>query len=424
MAATRLRLFRSERVRALQLLLLCLGLPTVSLRRPDVPTIVLGKEAETVALPLQSVEELVELPDGRAVVFHTAERFPALIDFANGAVEWLTDSTTSETALPVPGRLLKGFGHEIAFFGSATRRLLLLSPSGSVRRSLVIGDSRIESIANPLTPMAIDALGRVYGQTMGTKVPIPNFDPRRHDSAGLERIAQRGVPQLLDSVEIQRAVLGEMETSMGVPAFKTIARIRNPLARMRSRSVRTDSGIRIISEAPNFFASDLWTLLPDGRIGIIRDGVYRVHFVTPMIGETIGPTLPYEPVPVTLADRHEAVAAARALARRPQRSVSLSAGGGVIELEVIEPASWAEFKPAVQVFSASPDGRLWAMVTRSTDSKLPPWDLLDDSGALLARVAVPEGERVVGFGSGALFTVRSDNDGLRLLRHAIPELSR
>jgi hypothetical protein len=64
---------------------------------------------------------------------------------------------------------------------------------------------------------------------------------------------------------------------------------------------------------------------------------------------------------------------------------------------------------------------LWVNTPLPFTDKSSQYDVLDGAGALIARVRVPSGETVVGFGRGFLYTTRLDADDLMYLRrYALP----
>jgi hypothetical protein len=63
----------------------------------------------------------------------------------------------------------------------------------------------------------------------------------------------------------------------------------------------------------------------------------------------------------------------------------------------------------------APDGKLW--IQRTTFGREGArYDLIGPDGALVDRVRLPEGHRVVGFGRNAMYVVRRDSDDLEFLQ--------
>jgi hypothetical protein len=55
--------------------------------------------------------------------------------------------------------------------------------------------------------------------------------------------------------------------------------------------------------------------------------------------------------------------------------------------------------------------------------KRPLYEVLNGKGALVTRVQLAAGERLVGLGRGTVYTTRTDEDGLQYLRkYVLPKL--
>lgn len=64
----------------------------------------------------------------------------------------------------------------------------------------------------------------------------------------------------------------------------------------------------------------------------------------------------------------------------------------------------------------SPDGEVWVLRTRPAGDKIPTYDIFSRTGALVKSVALNPRSRVVGFGKGAVYVVRTDQDDLQYLQ--------
>jgi hypothetical protein len=92
--------------------------------------------------------------------------------------------------------------------------------------------------------------------------------------------------------------------------------------------------------------------------------------------------------------------------------------GFTLDINMTPPESWPTVYPAIAPLQAyaAPDGRLW--VQRSTPARLDRhhWDVIDAAGALVARWRLPVGVRLIGVGTGVVYTVRVDEDDLQYLQ--------
>jgi len=164
---------------------------------------------------------------------------------------------------------------------------------------------------------------------------------------------------------------------------------------------------------------------------VLRDGVYRVHFIASGRPETLGPLIPFTPVPVTAAERKGLVDSLRASMDKSAATMrkSFSQAGGAagmkftVEARVLEPVTWATNKPPYTAISSSPDGHLWVALSAPAGNKVGRMDMLDAAGTLLAHVQLAPGERFAGLGRGTVYTIRTDDDDLQYLRrYTLPKL--
>ena len=65
---------------------------------------------------------------------------------------------------------------------------------------------------------------------------------------------------------------------------------------------------------------------------------------------------------------------------------------------------------------AGADGRLWVQRYAPAADTRTPYDIIDRSGAVVARAYVPNAGRVVGFGARSIYVVRRDADDLQYLQ--------
>jgi hypothetical protein len=98
----------------------------------------------------------------------------------------------------------------------------------------------------------------------------------------------------------------------------------------------------------------------------------------------------------------------------------VTAGSRVLDYE--EPAEWPEYLPAFvdRAVAFAPDGMLW--VKRAVAAESPPMvDVIDATGKVVQRVALPRGSKLIGFGAGTVYLLRIDADDLQYLqRYRLP----
>ena len=58
---------------------------------------------------------------------------------------------------------------------------------------------------------------------------------------------------------------------------------------------------------------------------------------------------------------------------------------------------------------------MWIARTRSASEKTPVYDVFDRSGKLARKVTLNPDSRIIGFGTGTVYVVRTDQDDLQYL---------
>lgn len=380
-----------------------------------VPAITLDKNAKEFAEPFSQIIGLVELRDGRLLVSDSKENEVRLIDFAGG----VASPVSRKGAGPLEyqyGGLLLGAADSSVLYDMMQRRFLLFSPTGTPVRTVLFGTNTGDpmSFMSMMQPVWVDASGRVYGQSMGMSMPGMNAR-----GGGAPNVS------FADTVALQRFDLRTGRTD-------TLARIRNLSTQVAPKMEMGANGMRMTMSAPNFDPMDVWTVLPDGTVAVLRDGDYRVRFVSAS-GVRVGPAVPHTSIPVTAAMRRAMVDSTRAQmgkslgAMNKARAEAGASGGAMpkIEFDVREPVRWATHMSPYMSVLATPDGSLWVGTPNPgmfLDERSTQYDVLDASGALVARVALAKGERLVTVGRGTVYTIRTDADDLQYLRrYALPK---
>jgi len=404
---------------ATALLLALIGARAASAQTRPVPSISLDRGAAEFAAPFSEISTLVELRDGRLIVLDSKEKELRLVDMARPTATRVSRLGGGPLEYQVPGALLGGSTDTIMYFDMMQRRFLELSKNGIPLKTIPYGATTVtgspdqmESMMSQMVPTSADARGMVFGQTMG--MSMPSMDARSGPP----------MPTFADSVEIQSFDPRSNRVT-------TLARIGSPMAQSRPRIETTGTAMRMTITAPDFRPGAAWAVLPDGRVAVLRDGVYRVHFIASGRPETLGPLIPFTPVPVTAAERKGLVDSLRASMDKSAATMrkSFSQAGGAagmkftVEARVLEPVTWATNKPPYTAISSSPDGHLWVALSAPAGNKVGRMDMLDAAGTLLAHVQLAPGERFAGLGRGTVYTIRTDDDDLQYLRrYTLPKL--
>lgn len=187
-----------------------------------------------------------------------------------------------------------------------------------------------------------------------------------------------------------------------------------PVLRWDGAAERTDTVGRVRfpgEDRPGPFPEwDAWGVGTDGRVAIARNqDEYRVEWVLPDGREISGPVVEEERIRLT--DRDRAVW----LERYPQGGATMRMAGQ--PAAPAEPPAFPDRFPYTSTQGVHVDlaGRAWVERSQPLAESRPLVDVFDGRGRRVARVRLPAGRRVVGFGPGGLWAVRVDEVDLQWL---------
>jgi hypothetical protein len=339
-----------------------------------------------------SIRGLRELPDGRVLVADGIDEVVMIADLKAGKGDTLGrvgqgpgeyKSPDALYALPGGGTLLVDLGNG---------RLNYIGPDGKYRESspIALGSPPRMSI---IIPRGVDGQGRVY------------FQPAMGGQRG-------GIPDSASVVRWTRAS----------SAFDTVGRVKLPEVTTRQSG---DANNQRMSQRPKPFpVQDSWNVGPNGQVAIVRGRDYRVDWITADGRVVRGRPVTFTPVPIRDADKREWVAEqANGLRvnmenRNGQMTMAFGRGGSANadqeEEEAIAATEWPAAKPPFSAVWVSPSGEAW--VERSVPAGSPRvMDVFDAAGVLKARVTLPAGRRLIGFGNGVIYLRHSDESDLQHL---------
>ena len=343
-----------------------------------------------------------ELADGRLMVADPTEKRLEIIDFRTGNAVRLgrQGAGPGEWGLPLA---LSALGADTTLlYDPQNNRLLKIASSGAIadatiplpagRGGFALGGAR-----------GSDSRGRLYSQ--GSPVTfVPGQPVVAADSAPITRFDPRTAT--VDTVTWIRVPKPDVQQSGGAGQTRMT-----------------------ISIAPNpFVPATSWAVAPDGRIAIITPEPYRVEWMGANGARTAGPTIPYQRIRVTSADREGTGTGG------PQCSFSItrSAGGSGSATSFSgtvragsggggnRPAArddWPDYKPpflggGATPPVAAPTGEIWVPRATAANDDVPSFDVFDAQGRLTARATLPKGSRLLGFGRGVVYLSRMDEDDL------------
>lgn len=247
-------------------------------------------------------------------------------------------------------------------------------------------------------PTASDAKGRMYMQ--GSPFRMTETGPVSSDSAAIIR----------------------WDRSSG--KRDTVAWLKLPQGSSQISGGRGNVSVRI-GGGPPFAGADAMGVAPDGRVAIVHHEPYSVEFISETGQRTRGQPIRYDKVKVTEGHKQEWRERARSGTRMSmtvdnagRRQATMGPAG-----TVPDPETWGgEFMPPflpgggpASSMSFSNDGYLWIQRTGPA-GQAPTFDVIDRAGNLAQRVVLPKKARLLGFGNGAVYIARLDEDDLQYLQ--------
>lgn len=337
-----------------------------------------------------SIRGLRELPDGRVIVADGIDEVVMIADLKTGKGDTLGrvgqgpgeyKSPDALYALPGGGTLLVDLGNG---------RLNYIGADGKYKESAPIAQGNMPRLSI-IIPRGVDGQGRLYFQpAMGGP------DGRVPDSASVVRWTRAS------------------------STFDTVGRVKLPEIKTTQSG---DANNQRMSQRPRPFpVQDSWNVGPNGQVAIARGREYRLDWITADGRLVRGRPVQVVAVPIRDADKREwAAEAANGIRvnmqnRNGQMTMSFGRGGNADQEEedAIAATEWPAAKPPFSAVFVSPTGEAW--VERSVPAGSPRvMDVFDPSGVLKARVTLPAGRRLVGFGNGVVYLRHSDESDLQHL---------
>ena len=385
--------------------LVCAAVTTTVLAQ-DPPLRTLGKPDFEYDEPLSCISGLRELSDGRIVVADQREKLLQIVNLRTGATIKVGREGQGPGEWAVPAALFAGAGDTTLLWDQGNNRVLPIHPDGTTGKAftpnLTSGGLTVVTV-----PRGVDRMGRMYLQGSNLMVPPGGGPPVSADSFAILRYDPKTTK--VDTMGFLRTPKVDVQTSSSGGRSMMMMMAPNPLVPQAT-----------------------WTVTPDGRIAIFQPEPYHVEWLSPTKARTVGPTIRYQRLPVTQADKD-----ARPTPNNCVMTITMGGppggGGGTIrgggggaaaggggERRMAAPRTdWPEYKPpflgggrfTVSAVSA-PNGDVWVLRTRPAGDDVPVYDIFDARGHVTGRMALPRGTRFVAFGNGTIYLSRMDDDDL------------
>lgn len=356
----------------------------------------LPKPAREIEEPFTLVTSVLELRPDQVLAVDGSEMTVSLVDFASGTVTAFGRQGSGPGEYRVPAALLRQRGDTLWLFDAMQQRIVVFNPDlkpGTTFPMLIFDQATTTALT---APFGGDRMGRIYASSMKIEAGRQGGQMQMTfpDSVGLVRVDPRGTTGRTELARLRFPVSGKPDIQQNGMAFKyTMA-------------------------YPGLVAADAWAVFPDGRIGIVRGATYTVEFIAPD-GRKTSARVAYDPIRVTAADQKAEMDSARRQMTEQAKSVQKMLPANVsMDFELLPPADWPATYPPVSPLGAlaAPDGRLW--VRRATPARVARehWDVIDQTGKLVARWRLPSRTTLVAVGQGVVYTTRTDEDDLRYLQ--------
>ncbi|MEZ4456687.1 MAG: hypothetical protein R2882_09085 [Gemmatimonadales bacterium] len=352
------------------------------------PAIRVDQPNATLRAEFSDIRGIREIGGGRVVIVDYRDQRVVVGDFARGdvAVMARTGSGPAEVRLPMSLVPLSGDSLGVADYGN--QRLLVLDPAGRPARTIP-GDR-----PGQLGVRGLDRTGAWY-------YTIP---------AWVER--DRALPN--DSVRLVR-----WEPASG--AERRVATVQGD--RMRS-DIRKPSRVPRIPTV-GYARRDGWLPAADG-LWIVRGDRYRVEWHPTGKPPVVGPAYGIETPAVTPQDRIAYVKEFNATSPMSGRGEDGGMGfsPGMSDAETAAMAAGTEFATHHPDFSPGrlhldAEGQLWVGVV-TPGAPTTRYDRFDTTGRRTGSLTLPADRRIAAFGRGALYAIRTTDDGLQYVeRYAL-----
>lgn len=404
--------------------------PVAPTSAQTVPVRTFSKPAAEYAEPFSSLRGVRELADGRVVVTDPRDKVVQLVDLKSGRATTLGREGSGPNEYQMPSGAFALPGDSTLIADPLNSRFLVLGPRGVLAGTWTPaagapaggGGDRPATQAMPARPPAGGGGGPVM-MTMGSVGPMMLLQTRATDAQG--RIYATGSaiamtpegPKAADSLPLMRV-------TRSTGASDTVAWLQVPKGNTTVSATGGNMSLRI-GGGP-FAANDGWAVLPDGRVAVVRHQDYHVD-VYPATGRGAparGTPVRFTPVRVTEAEK-QAWRDTRARSGTMAIAMTRTEGPGgssqqsrAVAPSAEEPTDWPAAMPpfdAGRVF-ATPTGQVWVGRYQSASDKAPRYDVFDATGKHTGQVVFPANTRVVGFGTGTVYTVRIDEDDLQYLQ--------
>lgn len=372
----------------------------------NVPTRTLSKADAEYSEPFTMIAGVREMRDGRLIAIDPRDKTIQVVDLKSGSATKLGREGAGPGEYGLPTRLMALPGDTTGVVDLLNNRILLINP-----------DAKVGGFVDLNVPSPAGREGRGGGMMIGASMPTAVDNKGRMYAQGAPFRMVDGVPQSADSVPMTR-----WDRASG--KRDTVAWMRVPQGSNQISGSNRGGGQNVsvrIGGGPPFNGADQMMVAPDGRIAIAHHDPYSVDFVNETGQRTRGQPIRYDRV--RISDGHKQEWRER---QRNTMGMMITNDNGrrsaamVPNRDVQDPEVWGgdympPFLGGQNTLMFSNEGYLW--VQRTGPAGQPPtFDVVDRAGNVVQRVVLPKKARLLGFGRGAVYVARVDEDDLQYIQ--------
>jgi hypothetical protein len=280
-------------------------------------------------------------------------------------------------------RLVAYLGDSVLVVERSNVAMTMLAPAGDSARVITFGRAPDVSAFSNSAAARVDAGGR-FVYMPAPSIPLASTPGRD----GATMTTRDSTPLLAYHQQTRR-----LDTLAFLRVASSLAIIRtSPAAVLYGRSAARSSR-----------QEDMWSVLSDGTVLILRASVCQVDVVTATGLRRVSQALPCERQTLSPAEKDSLIAARQA--RGQSMSPSSPPGSRAIANALAVP----DVMPAYTGAMPDRDGNLWIRQGRYDPSYSAVYDVIDRTGALVDVVAIPRAYQLIGFGVGSVFVALTDS---------------
>jgi sugar lactone lactonase YvrE len=335
---------------------------------------------------LATISGVHELRDGRLVISDGKGAGLYLLDPAARSMTPLGAVGGDSLQYAQPGGLYASAGDSAWLLDRGLAKVLLVSPTGAILRSRSIKENGITYSSDAdVDRQRIDGRGLAYFTTHGRMT-----------------MARRG-SAVVDSVLLVRFDAARQH-------YDTVARLREPEARVVQATENMQMTQAVIGSP-----ADGWGVAPSGRVAVVRADPYHVEWIDATGHVARGPVYGVPAIAFTQAEKDS-------IAKSSGRGGVAVGMGGASSTSTSTPMNFADAKapfspPNIVV---SPDGHVWVGRSGPADAAAATYDVFDEKGERVDRVAIPDNARIIGFGRGVVYAMlRGGKGAIALVKYKL-----